>query len=408
MDRSGRRTNVFGQKRRINPPPAPRRNRPPARANFQAHHRSALLDERDRLSLRPGASLGPSPHRRRYSRKSRAAHRSSRHRRRPVPRRRPARRLHQNGRSRKARNRHRPRHRFHGPPLRADAAPARHRGRNHQAAGHLRPLRKSRGTHAAPGSLRRINRSRRRRNVRSPLPPLLRAAISHAENRRRKKSRRRSLVGPALYAGPLRARSRHMARSCANRNSREMDSLPRRNLAVKILGARPGIKRGPYVRMAASRLATNCKSRPTLLRVQILRRFFRRNRRPFPLSNNPRAQLPRQSTMLGTTNHIQSRPFSRNLPAPTQQFINPPQTSLPSRRTKLAFLKSPHSSRHRRQHQRPIMAKHRNIAPRPKTFHRRGPSRKLLSNRPHSQIIRQHHALKIQFLPQQIFHHAPR
>jgi|HubBroStandDraft_6_1064221.scaffolds.fasta_scaffold37869_3 hypothetical protein len=33
-----------------------------------------------------------------------------------------------------------------------------------------------------------------------------------------------------------------------------MDSSPCRNRAVTLLDARPGIKRGPYVRMAASRL----------------------------------------------------------------------------------------------------------------------------------------------------------
>ena len=55
-----------------------------------------------------------------------------------------------------------PGHRFHGPPVRADAAPAGGGRRNHQAAGHLHAMRKPCRAHAAPGGVRRTDHGRRR------------------------------------------------------------------------------------------------------------------------------------------------------------------------------------------------------------------------------------------------------
>ena len=187
-----------------------------------------------------------------------------------------------------------------------------------------------------------------------------------------------------------------------------MDFSESCNLAMKLLGARPGIKRGPYVRMAASRsLQTVNRARPcsasiptpvfpppspAVLAFRIIR------------ARNSRAN-PRCSAQPITSSPVRRAGI---FPAPAKQFINPRQTSLPSRRTKFALLICPHSSRHRRQSPAPNHGKASQYRTRPKTFHRRSPSRKLLRNRSHPQIIRQHHALKIQFLPQQIFHDAPR
>src|SRR5580698_6060254 len=57
-------------------------------------------------------------------------------------------------------------------------------------------------------------------------------------------------VGPALYAGPLHARSRHKSGSTRKNHSLSRRAARRGNLAMNLQVARPGIKRGPYVKKA--------------------------------------------------------------------------------------------------------------------------------------------------------------